>query len=1008
MADFFRSQLDYIFFVYGAAFFLLVPICLFLRHRHQCCRLTWGWMGLFGAAHGVNEWLDLLALSLETGPLFALVRVSLLIVSFAFLAEFGRSSLATMRGRGPGRWVLVVLAGLAALGGLGGVAGVSAAARYWLGLVGGLWAAGALLDATRVLPMATRQFRTAALGMGLYALVAGLVPNPAPFFPASWLNYNSVLEFTGIPIQLIRGGLAVWISVSLSQVAQACLRPEEDLRQRIWFRNLLWGGMASLGLLIIGGWFFTQYLGDSATRERKDDYEQNAEVVSQAMQERLLELERLVRLMSQWPSTLPALKTPTPETVAQANGTLDFFCKEVPDSVCYLMNLEGLTIASSNRHSPDAFVGQSYAFRPYFQEARQGEVGKYFALGATSGKMGYYVSSPVRDRDGKILGVVVIKRSPIAMETLVDEHYLGFITDRHGIVVMSNRPDLLLRSLWPLTKTAKAELTASRQFGEGPFPPILNQEPVDGGKYLVQEKTMMAARRPAAWEDWSIVILGSIWPISQARLLGISITLLLNLALVGFAAVIIIMREGEEHFRQLFENAADSLILHDGDRVMEVNQQATLSLGYTREELLRMPLSDIEVGDRPEGLMILEENDGRPPTFSSSFRRKDGSTFPADVRVGEVAMEGQKLRLAAIRDITEQRQAEEALQAERQRLYNLLDGLQAYIYLRRPDCSLVYVNQYFRERFGEPGDQPCYKILHNRQEPCKGCHSEKVFATGNPEEWEWASNTGRVFRIYDYPFADVDGQPLVLEMGIDITRHKQAEEGLRASQQALRRNEERYRTLAGHLLTAQEAERKRLARELHDDLSQRLAALTMEAEILERQTPNGRKADSVRMKEIKDKLVELSIDVHAMSRRLHPSILDDLGLADAVASECETFRKRHGVRISFRAENIAREVPSAVAVCLYRIAQEALRNISRHAGATEVNISLVGEEQAIRMAIKDNGRGFNVGWKNSKVGLGLESMKERAYLIGGDFSVTSQPGHGTTIEVLAPLRRRVA
>jgi PAS domain S-box-containing protein len=621
--------------------------------------------------------------------------------------------------------------------------------------------------------------------------------------------------------------------------------------------------------------------------------------------------------------------------------------------------------------------------------------------------MGHYASFPVRDQAGKILGVAVIKRTQAEIATLIHEHYVGLVIDPRGIVVMSNRAGMILKSLWPLSEKAKGEVIASRQFGDGPFTPILDQEPVDGGRYLLRGKTMMALRRPAPWEDWSIVVFGSVWPISQARLLGISITLFLNLALISFFTVIVIMREGEERFRHLFENAADSFILHDRDRVMEVNQQTCHSLGYTREELLRMSPSDIEVGHSQDRFLGPGETEGGAFTFSGIYRRKDGSTFPTEVRVGEVPLRGQTLNLAAVRDITKRRQAEEALQAERQRLFRLLDGLQAYIYLRRPDYSLVYVNQYFRERFGDPASLPCFAILHNRHKPCEGCPSEKVFETGTPQESEWTSSSGRTYHIYDYPFADVDGTPLVLEMGMDITQHKQAEEGLRTSEEALRQSQGRYRMLAGHLLTAQEAERKRLARELHDDLSQRLAALAMEAETLERETPLLSGADHVRLKEMKDKLVELSIDVHAMSRRLHPSILDDLGLADAVASECAMFRKRDGIVVNYRVENIRREVPPNVAVCLYRIVQEALRNISRHAGATEVAISLVGEKQAIRLSIRDNGKGFDPGQKTSQVGLGLDSMKERAYLIGGDFSAKSQPGQGTVIEVLAPLSRRV-
>jgi len=269
MADFLKSQLDYIFFVYGAAFFLLIPLCLFLRQRPNCCRLAWGWLGWFGATHGANEWLDLLALSLDANPLFNLARVCLLIVSFVCLAEFGRASLSTMRGHGPGRWVLAAMVALAALGGLAMLPGVNAATRYGLGLVGGLWAARALFFAAKTLPIGASHLQAAAFGMTFYVLAAGLVPNPAPFFPASWLNYESFLDVTGVPIQLIRGLLAVWVSVSLCLVARSCLEAEQDLRQRAWFGNLMRGVITSLTLLVIGGWFITQYFGDIATREKE-------------------------------------------------------------------------------------------------------------------------------------------------------------------------------------------------------------------------------------------------------------------------------------------------------------------------------------------------------------------------------------------------------------------------------------------------------------------------------------------------------------------------------------------------------------------------------------------------------------------------------------------------------------------------------------------------------------------------------------------------------------------
>ena len=228
----------------------------------------------------------------------------------------------------------------------------------------------------------------------------------------------------------------------------------------------------------------------------------------------------------------------------------------------------------------------------------------------------------------------------------------------------------------------------------------------------------------------------------------------------------------------------------------------------------------------------------------------------------------------------------------------------------------------------------------------------------------------------------------------DITERKAAEERLRASRQELR-------VLAGRLLNAQEEERSRLARELHDDVAQRLAMLAIDAGKL----AQGPKLDeNVReaLGALKELIVVLSHDVQDQSRRLHPAILDDLGLPAAVRAECQSLAKRLGIPVSFASEDPPAEFPRDSCLALYRIAQESFRNIAAHSGATEVSVELGVVDGGVRLSIEDDGKGFDREEVRRRGGLGLASLDERTRLVGGRIEIRTAPGDGVRIVAEVP------
>ena len=263
MSKFLPSQMDYVFFVYGLSFVFIAAMCLVLRARDRS--LPWGLLAAFGAIHGVNEWLDMLALGAGDSPTFRAIRVCVMALSFCCLVEFGRLGTRSVTGRGPGRWITALLFVIGCAGWSFDWVGLNVFFRYALGFVGGIWSVAAFVRAARCEGKRDERRLLLALGwvFAAYAVASGLVVPKAPFLPASLLNQDIFLHVFGFPVQLLRASLAMASAICVWQL----LHVRETFAKKAY--ALLFAG--SVLALLASGWYIVNRTGAEAGNKFKDN-----------------------------------------------------------------------------------------------------------------------------------------------------------------------------------------------------------------------------------------------------------------------------------------------------------------------------------------------------------------------------------------------------------------------------------------------------------------------------------------------------------------------------------------------------------------------------------------------------------------------------------------------------------------------------------------------------------------------------------------------------------------
>ena len=467
------------------------------------------------------------------------------------------------------------------------------------------------------------------------------------------------------------------------------------------------------------------------------------------------------------------------------------------------------------------------------------------------------------------------------------------------------------------------------------------------------------------------------------------------------------LSESQERLKGIVDAAMDAIIAVDDDqRVQVFNTAAEKMFGCLASDAIGAPLERFLP---PRFRAVHREHvrrlgdTGVTSQAMAGLRqlwalRSDGDEFPIEASISQSHVDGETLFTVILRDVTERLRADEALRESEERFRLMADTAPVMLWMSAPDKLCDYFNRSWLEFTGRPleselgngwaeGVHPedlkqcidTYERAFDRREQFR----MEYRLRRHDGEYRWILDTGVPRLSADGAFSGYIGS------AVDVTEHKMAERVLSG--------------LSHRLMEAQERERAWIARQLHDDVAQRMALLTIELDQLSQVLPRGAGELRIRISELRGRAIDLCKDIGIISHRLHSSKLEYLGIASAAGAFCRELSEQKSVAISFSHEGVPEDLPKGVALALFRVLQEALTNAVKHAGVNHFSVALRGGEDEIQLEVVDTGIGFDPQAALRRHGLGLVSMQERLSLVHGEIAIDSRPGAGTQVRARVPL-----